>query len=411
MPFIVIRLIMRARKAPAYGQRWWQRFGFFKAPARTGGIWFHTVSVGEFIAAAPLIEQVMQANPDTPITITTTTPTGSEQVQKRFADAIGKQIFHVYLPYDLSWLLNGFLRKVKPELLVILETELWPNLIHCSKRKGCKVMVVNARLSEKSAKGYGKVEGLAKGMLENLDCLAVQNEMDGQRFIQLGMPEANMQVTGSIKFDLSIDESLKAKGAQWREKWGIERKVILVASTHQGEDEVALTAFKQVQQELNDALMVIVPRHPERFNDVAKLIQSEGWHLGRRSDDSISAENQVVLVDTMGELMQFLAASDVCIMGGSFVENGAHNPLEPAALQVPVLMGPSQFNFALICELLEEAGGLKTVEAEELGSATLEWLQNHELRNQKGLAAESVVDANRGAKQKVYELISAQWKN
>jgi 3-deoxy-D-manno-octulosonic-acid transferase len=407
MPFIVIRLIMRARKAPAYGQRWWQRFGFFKAPAKSGGIWFHTVSMGEFIAAAPLIEQMMQANPDTPITITTTTPTGSEQVQKRFADAIGKQVFHVYLPYDLPWFLSGFLRKVKPELLVILETELWPNLIHCAKRKRCKVMVVNARLSEKSARGYGKVEGLAKGMLEQLDCLAVQNETDGQRFIQLGMPEANMQVTGSIKFDLSIDVSLKAKGVDWRQKWGAERKVILVASTHQGEDDIALTAFKRIHEQMGDVLMIIVPRHPERFNDVAKLIQGQGWNLGRRSDDSITVQNQVVLVDTMGELMQFLAASDVCIMGGSFVENGAHNPLEPAALQVPVLIGPSQFNFALICELLEEAGGLKTVEADELASATLEWLQNDELRAKKGLAAASVVDANRGAKQKVFELINS----
>jgi 3-deoxy-D-manno-octulosonic-acid transferase len=411
MPFILIRLVMRARKAPAYGQRWWERFGWIKGPKQTGGIWFHTVSMGEFIAAAPLIEQVMQANPDTPITITTTTPTGSEQVQKRFAKQLGQQVFHVYLPYDLPWLLSGFLRKVRPQLLVILETELWPNLIHTAKKKGCKVMVVNARLSEKSAKGYGKVAGLTKSMLEQLDCLAVQNETDGQRFLDLGMPKDRMAVTGSIKFDLAIDESLKEKGQAWKERWGVDRKVILVASTHQGEDEVALSAFKHIHKELDDTLMVIVPRHPERFNDVAKLIESQGWSLGRRSQDTISTDSQVVLVDTMGELMQFLAASDVCIMGGSFVENGAHNPLEPAALEVPVLIGPSQFNFALICELLEQAGGLKTVTADELGQVALQWLSDDALRMENGSAAKSVVDANRGAKQKVFELISTQRKN
>lgn len=418
MPFIVVRLIMRARKAPAYGQRWWQRFGFFKAPKLKAGlnhkqgIWFHTVSMGEFIAAAPLISQVIEANPDQLITVTTTTPTGSEQVQKRFANEIEQgRVFHVYLPYDLPWLLNGFIKKMAPSLLVILETELWPNLIHCAKKANCKVMVINARLSERSAKGYAKVAGLIQPMLEKLDCLAVQNSVDGQRFLELGMPEKNMVVTGSIKFDLSIDQSLKQKGDQWRQSWGENRKVITVASTHLGEDDIALNAFKALLNDHPDALMIIVPRHPERFDQVAKLIEQQGFNLGRRSLNSINDKNQVVLVDTMGELMQFLAASDICIMGGSFVENGAHNPLEPAALEVPILIGESQFNFALICEQLEEAGGLKTVSTESLGEALNDWVSDDSLVTEKGLAAKSVVDANRGAKQKVFELISAQLKS
>lgn len=418
MPFIVVRLIMRARKAPAYGQRWWQRFGFFKAPKLKAGlnhkqgIWFHTVSMGEFIAAAPLISQVIEANPDQLITVTTTTPTGSEQVQKRFANEIEQgRVFHVYLPYDLPWLLNGFIKKMAPSLLVILETELWPNLIHCAKKANCKVMVINARLSERSAKGYAKVAGLIQPMLEKLDCLAVQNSVDGQRFLELGMPEKNMVVTGSIKFDLSIDQSLKQKGDQWRQSWGENRKVITVASTHLGEDDIALNAFKALLNDHPDALMIIVPRHPERFDQVAKLIEQQGFNLGRRSLNSINDKSQVVLVDTMGELMQFLAASDICIMGGSFVENGAHNPLEPAALEVPILIGESQFNFALICEQLEEAGGLKTVSTESLGEALNDWVSDDSLVTEKGLAAKSVVDANRGAKQKVFELISAQLKS
>jgi 3-deoxy-D-manno-octulosonic-acid transferase len=414
LPIILLRLLLRARKAPEYAQRWWQRFGFFStpnkpaAPNTAGGIWFHTVSMGEFIAAAPLISQTMAANPKKLITITTTTPTGSQQVQKRFVTELASgQVFHVYLPYDLPWLLNGFINKINPGLLVILETELWPNLIHRAKKSGCKVMVINARLSERSAKGYQKVAGLTQSMLNNLDCLAVQNSTDGDRFLALGMPAEKMQVTGSIKFDLTIDKTLIDQGKLWRQTWGENRKVITVASTHLGEDEIALNAFQKTLSDHPDGIMVIVPRHPERFDQVAKLIEQRGLALGRRSKNTIAKDNQVVLLDTMGELMSFLAASDVCIMGGSFVENGAHNPLEPAALQVPTLIGPSQFNFALICELLEQAGGLQTVTEETLAGILNEWLADQNLMDVKGLAAKSVVDENRGALEKVFQLIEA----
>jgi 3-deoxy-D-manno-octulosonic-acid transferase len=406
-PFIVLRMFIRARKAPAYGQRWWQRFGFFKGPksinAKQGGIWFHTVSVGEFIAAVPLIEQTMQAYPDTLITITTTTPTGSEQVQRRFAKQLGKQVFHVYLPYDLPWFLQGFLRKVRPQVLIILETELWPNLIHCSKKVGCKVLVVNARLSEKSAKGYAKVAGLARDMLNKLDGLAVQNETDAKRFIGLGMPEAAMQVTGSIKFDLTISPDLLNQGQALKHSWGVARKVLIVASTHKGEDEIALDGFNTLLKQDPELLLILVPRHPERFDDVANLVEQRGLRLSRRSLLDASNQTQVLLVDAMGELMAFLAASDVCLMGGSFVANGGHNPLEPAALGVPVLMGESQFNFALICQQLEQVGGLVTVKPHSWAERAAVWLEDAQLRQQKGQAAKTVVEANRGAKQKVFE--------
>jgi 3-deoxy-D-manno-octulosonic-acid transferase len=411
IPVIVLRMFIRARKAPAYAQNWWQRFGFFTGPktlnAKQGGIWFHTVSVGEFIAAVPLIEQVIQAYPDELITITTTTPTGSDQVKKHFSDQLGKQIFHVYLPYDLPWFLQGFLRKVRPQLLVILETELWPNLIHCSKKAGCKVLVVNARLSEKSAKGYAKVASLTRDMLNKLDGLAVQNTTDAQRFVALGMPDTVMSVTGSIKFDLTISNELLKQGQALKHGWGGERKVIIVASTHKGEDEIALDGFAQLLKQEPELLMVIVPRHPERFNDVAGLIGQRGFKLSRRSLSDTSSKTQVLLVDAMGELMAFLAASDVCVMGGSFVENGGHNPLEPAALGVPVIMGESQFNFALICQQLEQAGGLQTVTAENWAQVAAQWLGDQQLTQQKGQAAKEVVEANRGAKQKVFEWIAA----
>jgi len=412
LPVIVVRLMLRARKAPAYGKRWWQRFGIFKGPKqcmqKQGGIWFHTVSVGEFMAAAAMIEDVMKRYPEKLITITTTTPTGSEQVQKRFAAALGKQVFHVYLPYDLPIFLNRFLSKVSPQLLVILETELWPNLIHCSKTKGCKVMVVNARLSEKSAKGYHKVRLLSQPMLQQIDQLAVQNSKDAERFKSLGMPASKLQVTGSIKFDLTIDDGVIERGREWRNKWGSERPVICVASTHEGEDSLALREFKFIREAIPDALLVLVPRHPERFDSVAIEAKILGWELARKSSDNINQRSQVILVDTMGELLDFLAASDICVMGGSFVDTGAHNPLEPAALSVPIIMGPSQFNFAVICQQLEQAGGLKTIKASQLDTTIIEWLKDAELRQCKGEAAKQVMEANRGAKQYVLRLIEQQ---
>ncbi len=406
LPFILLRLIMRARKAPAYGERWLERFGIFKAPRETGGIWFHTVSVGEFIAAVPLIEQVMVAHPEKSVVITTTTPTGSDQVKKHFADVLDKGVTHVYLPYDLPIFLKGFLKRLKPTLLVILETELWPNLIHSCHQHGTKVMVANARLSEKSAKGYAKFSSLSGQMLRKIDCLAVQNETDGRRFIKVGMPQENMQVTGSIKFDLTITDELREQGQNWRALWSAQRKVVLVASTHEGEDEIALEAFQQVLKTNATALLIVVPRHPERFDSVALQVKKQGLTLARRSSlETLNGKTQVLLVDTMGELMQFLAASDVCVMGGSFVENGGHNPLEPAALSIPTLMGPSQFNFALICEQLEQAGGLLTVQPDQLAEELQVWLTDNELRKEKGEQALAVVNANRGAKQKVFELI------
>ncbi len=421
LPFILIRLAMRARKAPAYGKRWLERFGIFTKPNFTQGkqaIWFHTVSVGEFIAAVPLIEQVMAADLDRPIVITTTTPTGSEQVKKRFKNELGSRVFHVYLPYDLPWFLSAFLRRLRPQLLVILETELWPNLVHSCHKHGTRVLVANARLSEKSAKGYAKLAKLSAQMLGQIDCLAVQNETDGKRFVEVGMPVDNMTVTGSIKFDIAIKDELLLSGKNWRDQWGPKRKVIMVASTHQGEDEIALQAFLELLAEpaigAMSPLLIVVPRHPERFDSVANLIEAQNLKLVRRSSllsstNNISLEeSQVLLVDSMGELMQFLAASDVCVMGGSFVENGGHNPLEPAALQVPILMGPSQFNFALICQQLEEAGGLLTVQKQELGQILKTWVLDDALLQRKGLQAKQVVQSNTGAKQKVFELIQRQ---
>ncbi|QIZ85477.1 3-deoxy-D-manno-octulosonic acid transferase [Bermanella marisrubri] len=410
LPAILVRLWLRGRQAPAYRQRWLERFGLVSLGSNAQhGIWFHTVSVGEFIAATPVIKAVMDRYPDLPIVITTTTPTGSEQVQSRFADVMGKRVFHCYLPYDIPLLLGAFLKRLKPRQLVILETELWPNLLHCAKSKNCNVLVVNARLSEKSAKGYSKFPNLTRQMLNNIDRLAVQNDKDAQRFKQLGMPAEKMHVTGSIKFDLDVDMSIIEQGEQLRAQWGETRPVICVASTHQGEDEIALDAFVQLKKKLLDPLLILVPRHPERFNNVAESINNRELNLQRRTQGMAGLETHVMLVDTMGELLLFLAASDVCVMGGSFVENGGHNPLEPAALSVPVIMGPSQFNFAVICEQLQAAGGLQTVSEQDLPQQLLSLLESKQLRLDMGKQAMAVVEANKGAKQEVLALIQEQF--
>ena len=410
LPFVLLRMLLRSRKAPEYRRRWLERFGVFPALERPCEIWFHTVSVGEFLAAIPLIEQVMAANPNKNIMITTTTPTGSAQVKQKFKALLGHRVQHVYLPYDIPVFLSAFLHRVQPRLLVILETELWPNLIVSTSKSGCQVMVVNARLSEKSAKGYAKFERIAKPMFAAIDQLAVQNHVDAERFVGVGMPAENMSVTGSIKFDVTVNETVTKQADEHKAKWGRDRPVWIMASTHGGEDEIALSAHQQILKVLPNALLIIVPRHPERFKQVANLIETEGFVLARRSDNaSIEPSSQVLLVDAMGELMDFLAASRVACMGGSFIESGGYNPLEPAALGLPVILGPSQFNFAQICQLLSDAGAMKTViNGAELAQQVLAWLESDEECRVVGQAAKSVVAQNRGAKQKVFELIQGQ---
>lgn len=415
LPVIFLNKLWRSRLAPAYRSRLWERFGVFQGPAQKGGVWFHTVSVGEFLAAAPLIEQFMAAHPGTPVTVTTTTPTGSEQVRKHFAD----RVFHVYLPYDIPVFLSAFFWRVRPELLVILETELWPNLLHTAKRFRCPTYLVNARLSERSARGYGKVSGLTKTMLQQLDQLCVQSTADAERFRALGMDPARMSITGSIKFDVAIPDTMNAQAEALRRQWHLPlgsteqspRPVWILASSHEGEDEIALRAHQAVMQAFPNSLLLIVPRHPERFAKVAELVEKSHFTLGLRSQfKNVNAQTQVLVVDTMGELVPFLAASDVVCMGGSFIESGGHNPLEPAALGKATLIGPSQFNFEQICQLMFEAGGLIAVDdAQTLADTVIRCFQEPAFKARVGQQALSVVEANRGAQQAIFELISRQF--
>ena len=365
LPLVAIRLWLRARKAPAYAKRIGERFSCNMPTLLSGGIWVHAVSVGESIAAAPMIRALLQRYPQLPITVTCMTPTGSERIQALFANE--PRIQHCYLPYDLPCAAARFLDRVQPKLAVIMETELWPNHIHQCAKRGIPVALANGRLSQRSAKGYGRFSKLTAPMLAEMSLFAVQTEAEAQRFRDLGARPETVEVTGSIKFDLTIDPQLLQRAAELRAQWqALERPVWIAASTHEGEDEVVLDAHRRLLANHPDALLILVPRHPERFNAVFELCQRDGFATVRRSTGTtVDAQTSVLLGDTMGELLFLYALADSAFVGGSLVANGGHNLLEPAALAKPVISGPHLFNFLDIAAQLREAGALAEVDDAE----------------------------------------------
>ena len=404
LPLVAIRLWLRARKAPAYAKRVGERFAVNLPALQPGGIWVHAVSVGESIAAAPMIRALLKQYPQLPITVTCMTPTGSQRVQAMFADE--PRIQHCYLPYDLPWAAARFLNRVQPKLAVIMETELWPNHIHQCAKRGIPVALANARLSARSAKGYARFANLTRPMLEEMSLIAAQTETEAERFRQLGARPECVVVTGSIKFDLSIDPQLLIKARELRESWQAqERPVWIAASTHEGEDEIVLAAHRQLLTHYPNAVLILVPRHPERFNSVFELCQREGFATVRRSGgESVSAQTQVLLGDTMGELLFLYALADSAFVGGSLVPNGGHNLLEPAALAKPVLSGPHLFNFLEIAALLREAGALEEIEdAQGLALAVQRLFELPQNAQQMAEAGLKVMQANQGALQRLLD--------
>lgn len=407
LPLILLRLYLRSRQAPAYRQRLAERFALALPPLRPGGIWVHAVSVGESIAAAPLIRALRQRHPELPITVTCMTPTGSERIRALFdAEIRAGDVQHCYLPYDLPWAAARFLDRVRPKLALIMETELWPNHIHQCARRGIPTVLANARLSEKSARGYARFAGLTRPMLAEMDWIAAQTEAEAERFRRLGARAECVGVTGSIKFDLSIDPELQPRAKALRASWGAERRPLwIAASTHAGEDEQILAAHRQLLASHPDALLILVPRHPERFDAVHALCRREGFATVRRSAaQPVTAQDQVLLGDTMGELLFLYALADVAFVGGSLVPNGGHNLLEPAALGLPVLSGPHLFNFLEIAAQLREAGALGEVgDGEALALQLRRLLGETVLRQRMGGAGLQVVHANQGALQRLLD--------
>ncbi|WP_313740340.1 lipid IV(A) 3-deoxy-D-manno-octulosonic acid transferase [Pseudomonas sp.] len=403
LPLLALRLYLRARKAPAYAERVGERFARNLPAMAPGGLWVHAVSVGESIAAAPMVRALLEAYPDLPVTLTCMTPTGSERIRAMFADE--PRVQHCYLPYDLPWAVRGFLDRVRPRLGIVMETELWPNLIHQCAKRGIPVALANARLSERSARGYARFARLTRPMLDEMSLIAVQTETEAQRFRELGARPECVRVTGSIKFDLKIDEQLLPRARALRAQWGAsQRPVWIAASTHEGEDASILEAHRRVLQAHGDALLILVPRHPERFDAVAAQCREGFTSVRRSSGEPVLAQTQVLVGDSMGELLFLYALADIAFVGGSLVERGGHNPLEPAALRLPVLMGPHVFNFLEIGAMLREAGALQQVEdAQGLAEAVQRLLDSPQEAQRMGRQGLAVMQANQGALRRLLE--------
>lgn len=394
-PWVLLRLAWRGLRAPAYWLRWPERFGFFVNAPVTETLWIHAVSVGETQAALPLIKALQQGYPQMTVMVTTTTPTGSERVRA----ALGDTVFHVYAPYDLPGAVQRFLRHTRPRVAIIMETELWPNLIHGCQQRGIPVILANARLSQRSAAGYQRFAGLTQQTLRDITVIAAQAQADAQRFVSIGADPARVRVTGNIKFDITPAANLQEQAMALRHAWGAQRPVWVAASTHDGEDEQVLTAFASVRQAIPNALLILVPRHPERFAKVAALCRKQGYSVVLRSEQKPGDHAMdVFLGDSMGELMLFYAACDVAFVGGSLVVHGGHNLLEPATLGIPVITGPHTFNFTGISRMLLEAGAAQQVSnAAQLAGAVIAYLQDDNLRRAAGKKGRDLVEQNRGA--------------
>ncbi|CAH7399912.1 MULTISPECIES: lipid IV(A) 3-deoxy-D-manno-octulosonic acid transferase [Vibrio] len=403
-PLLLYGLYKSKPGKPSFGKRWKEHFGITPQVQGKSPIWIHAVSVGESIAAIPIIKQLKQRAPNQAIIVTTTTSTGAEQIEK-----LGDLVEHRYMPIDFSWCVRGFLKTVQPKQMLIMETELWPNTLHCVAKAGIPISVLNARLSERSCQRYAKFQSVFNLLAKNLYQVLCQYPSDAKRFVRLGLDKASVHVTGSIKFDIEISSEQVEKGKALREQVGFHRDVWIAASTHQGEDEIVLDAHRQLLKDNPSALLMIVPRHPERFNQVTELAQQHDFNtITRTSQQPITSDAEVYIADTMGEMLVLLGGADVCFMGGSLVGDkvGGHNLLEPAALQLPLLNGPSYFNFGEITDKLLEANAVVICQdSQDIAGQLQQLFKQSELRKIKGLAAYQVVEQNRGALNKTLEYI------
>ncbi|MFD1007886.1 lipid IV(A) 3-deoxy-D-manno-octulosonic acid transferase [Oceanisphaera ostreae] len=400
-PLLLGLLYWPKKGKPSFGRRWPEHLGLVPASRQDSPVWLHAVSVGEMIAATSVIKALKAEQPDLPILVTTTTRTGADLAEK-----LGDLIEHRYAPLDFPWAIALFLRRIRPRALLIMETELWPNWLVACGRKQLPVMVLNARLSARSAKKYQRFHGIFQLLSANISHISCQHQADADRFATLGLAKDKLSVTGSIKFDIDYSDDVRQQGQQLRDQLGIARPVWIGASTHAGEDEQLLDAHKLLLAQQPDALLILVPRHPQRFDHVAELITQRQITLSRRTQAMI-ADAQVYLGDTMGELPMMLAAADIAFVGGSLIERGGHNLLEPAALGKPVLTGPSVFNFNDIYQRLSENNGLITVQdSHTLVDALNHLFKDKASRLQVGQHALDVVKNNKGAISKTLQHIN-----
>ncbi|MDM1754577.1 3-deoxy-D-manno-octulosonic acid transferase [Acinetobacter towneri] len=399
-PIYQSRIRKRAEHPEQLQQELLERFGPFQPAKNLHAIWFHVVSVGETNAAQPLIEHYLKAGH--PVLVTNTTKTGQARAKSLFLKAPYLDLFQaVYLPADQVHLIREFYQKYQPKLLALVETELWPNLIDQAQHFQVPCLLINARLSEKSAKGYAKVKGLTRGMLQNLQQLLAQDLTTQQRFIALGMPSERTKVVGNIKFDIRAPEDFVEQAVQLQQTWQLaHRKIITLASTHAPEEQQLLTALKPYFAEHPELLCIVVPRHPERFDEVAVQVQKLQLNMQRRSlAEVIQPDTQVYLADSMGEMWLWYALSQACYVGGSLNEpGGGHNILEPLALSVATVLGKNYFNFQSIVDEFVAAEAVYVVEnAEQAVNTLTQLLFEPALRAQLNQNAQVIMYKNRGS--------------
>ncbi len=405
MPGALLRLAWRAARNRHYRDRWWERFGYSPAiDDAERSIWVHAVSVGEVQAALPLVQALRERAPQLPIVVTTSTPTGRDRVLR----ALGTQVTHRYVPYDLPGSVRRFLDRVRPRIAIFMETEIWPNIVHQCRRRSIPVVLANARLSVRSAAGYRRIARIVRKTLGDAAAIAAQSRDDAERFIGLGAHSERVRVTGSVKFDVRLPPSLMEEAQVLRRQWGVDRSVWVAASTHEGEESQVLDAFDRVLRVHPDCLLVIAPRHPERFGVVSSLCRKRGYHTVRRTRSSEPCDRVDVFVgDTMGELALFYAAADVAYVGGSLVGIGGHNMLEPAALGRPIVFGPNIFNFAEIGRRLLAEGAARQVQnSRELADVVVTFLDDANLRHFTGEKGREFVERNRGALDRLLDTVN-----
>lgn len=420
IPLVVGRLWRRGRRQPAYRRRIAERFGLVAPAPPAGGprIWLHAVSVGEFEAARPLIQALQARYPHLRLLITSTTPTGAARVHQ----VLGETVEQAYAPYDLPDVTARFLARRRPELLIVMETEWWPNWLRACRRRGVPTLLANGRLSARSAARYARLGPLTRRALADFSALAMQSPADVERVQALGAPATRCHALGSLKFDVRLPVQAQADGRAWRAALGDGRACWIAASTHPGEEQAVLAAHRPLRGARPGAALVLAPRHPERAGEVVALCAAAGLTVARRSalttppaSDAL-AEVDVLVVDTLGELAMFYCVADVAFVGGSLVPVGGHNLLEPAAAGVPVLSGPALHNFRDIADRLAAAGALRVVDDDTaLAAALVSLLGDAPARRRAGEAGRACVAAGRGATERhlalVETLLAARGRN
>ncbi|MEM7281473.1 MAG: lipid IV(A) 3-deoxy-D-manno-octulosonic acid transferase [Pseudomonadota bacterium] len=403
-PVAILLMLWRGLRSPAYREKFPQRFGFLGFQLDQDSIWVHAVSVGEVQAASPMIRRLLDAHPDVPMVVSTVTPTGAQRVR----DIFGDRVQHCYAPYDLPGSVKRFFNRARPKVAVIMETELWPNLFHqCGHRK-VPLILANARISPRSVRKYRWFTGLFGGALSHGIVIAAQSKKDAERFESLGASPDRTHVVGNIKFDMDLPADRLDEGRRLREAHSPGRPVWLAASTHEGEESIMLDAMLTIRQRFPAALLILVPRHPERFSGVSILVSDKyGFVLNTRSKDRVFDEYcEVFLVDTVGELPTFFSSADIAFVGGSLVPVGGHNLLEPAAAGIPIITGPHTFNAEEVNQLLLDAGAVETVHgADGLANQVIHCFSNPNECKAKGAKGLAVLQRNRGALDRLLDLL------